>query len=104
MEGILKVAPSKLSAAAGEFSTTASEVSNLTSNMTQLATNLTSAWSGEASTAYTNKFRALDDSIQKMIRMIQEHSKDLEEMANNYSQADSYGEEQSAGLPTDVIS
>lgn len=104
MEGIIKVAPERLIATAGEFSTKGSMVSTLTSNMTQLATGLTSIWEGEASSAYRNKFAALDDDIQKMIRMIQEHAQDLEEMARLYSEADQYGLEQAGGLPADVIS
>lgn len=104
MEGIIKVAPEKLIATSGEFSSKASTVSTLTSNMTNLATGLTSVWEGEAATAYMNKFRELDDDIQKMIRMIQEHSSDLEQMARLYMDADQYGSEQSGSLPSDVIS
>lgn len=103
MEGIIRVAHEKLIAASEEFSSKASTVSNLTANMTQLATNLASIWTGDAAIAYSNKFRALDDDIQKMIGMIQEHSSDLEEMAVRYAEAQQYGVEQAESLPSDVI-
>ena len=104
MEGIIKVAPEKLISAAGDFSTKASSVSTLTSNMTTLATGLSSVWTGEAATSYTNKFRELDDDIQRMIRMIQEHSTDLQDMAKLYQDADSFGVEEASALSGDVIS
>lgn len=104
MEGIIKVAPEKLIAAAGEFSSKASTVSTLTSSMTQLAAGLSSAWEGEASAAYIGKFNSLEDDIQKMISMIREHADDLQEMARLYQEADQYGLDQAGSLPADVIS
>lgn len=103
MEGTLRVTPEQLEAAAGEFSEKGTTVGNLTSQMTQLVEGLTSVWEGEAATAYTTKFRQLDDDIQKMIRMVQEHSKDLNEMARVYREAESVSQEEIAGLAGDVI-
>lgn len=103
MEGTLRVTPEQLEAAAGEFSAKGTTVSNLTSQMTQLVEGLGSVWEGEAATAYTAKFRQLDDDIQKMNRMIQEHSKDLTEMARVYREAENANQEEIAGLAGDVI-
>ena len=103
MEGTLRVTPEQLEAAAGEFSTKATTVGNLTSQMTQLVDGLNSVWEGEAATAYTAKFRQLDDDIQKMIRMIQEHSNDLNEMAGVYTRTDAEIMDAIADLAGDVI-
>ena len=80
MEGIIKVSP-------------------------QLLTNtaMSATWEGEAATAYINKFKGLEDDIQRMVRMIQEHSSDLEEMAQVYAQSDTANAEDANSLSSDVI-
>ena len=88
MEGILRVTPEQLESASTEFAAKGTAIGNLTSEMTQLAEGLASVWEGEASTAYIGKFRQLDDDIQKMIRMVQEHANDLEAMAKIYRDAE----------------
>ena len=103
MEGTLRVTPEQLEAAAGEFAAKGTTVGNLTSQMTQLIEGLASVWEGEAATAYTTKFRQLDDDIQKMIRMVQEHSNDLNEMARVYRDAETVNQDEIAGLAGDVI-
>lgn len=103
MEGILNVTPEQLSQSASEFGSKAGTISNLTSEMTNMVTGLASAWEGEASTAYINKFRGLEDDIQKMIRMVQEHSNDLEEMARNYTNVEQQIIEETSSLSSDVI-
>ena len=103
MEGILKVTPEQLETAAGEFANKGTTVGNLTSEMTQLVEGLNSVWEGEAATAFTTKFRQLDDDIQKMVKMIQEHSNDLNEMARVYREAESINQDEIAALAGDVI-
>lgn len=103
MDGILRVTPEQLISTAGEFSSKASVVQNLTSEMTSKVTGLSSVWEGNAATAYINKFKGLEDDIAKIIRMIQEHSKDLEDMAANYSTAEGDAESLIENLSSDVI-
>lgn len=103
MEGIIKVSPQLLTSTASEFSSQGSAVSSLTGEMMNLVTGMTSVWEGDAANAYITKFRALEDDIQKMIRMIQEHSTDLEEMARIYGDADTQNMEDANSLSADVI-
>lgn len=103
MEGILNVKPEQLIQSAGEFSSEATTISNLTTEMTNMVVGLTSVWEGEASTAYITKFKGLEDDIQKMIRMIQEHSKDLEDMARNYMDTEQQIIQETNSLSSDVI-
>ena len=44
----------------------------------------------------------LQDDIEKINRMIQEHVSDLNEMAREYQNAENASNEQSANLATDV--
>lgn len=103
MEGIIKVSPQVLTNTASEFSSQGTAVGNLTSEMMNLITGMASTWEGDAATAYITKFKGLEDDVQKMIRMIQEHSNDLEEMARIYMDADRQNAEETNNLSADVI-
>lgn len=103
MNGTLRVTPEKLISAATEFSSCSSVVSGLTRQMTSMVDGLSSVWSGEAAQAYRTKFHTLDDDITRLNKMIQEHVKDLNEMARVYKQGESEAKNASSGLPTDPI-
>lgn len=103
MEGILRVTPEELITTASEFGAKASAVNNLTSEMLSLANGLTGVWEGEAANAYITKFRSLEDDMQRIYRMIQEHSRDLEEMGRVFKEAEAANIEQANSLTGDVI-
>lgn len=103
MEGIIKVSPQLLTSTASEFGNQGTVISNLTGEMLNLITGMASTWEGDAATAYITKFRGLEDDIQRMIRMVQEHSSDLQEMAQIYSEADMANAEEANSLSADVI-
>lgn len=103
MEGILKVSPEQLRSTASEFSSQGQQISSCTSEMMNIVTGLSSAWEGAASQAYVNKFRALDDDIQRLNRMIQEHVQDLNDMAQAYEQAEQQATDAASTLTSDVI-
>lgn len=104
MEGILKVTPEKLMSTADEFQTTGGQVRNLTQEMISIIDGLRSSWEGDAATAYNTKFHQLDDDMERMHRMIEEHVKDLNEMARQYQTAESANVDTSNTLRGDVIS
>ena len=58
---------------------------------------------GRRSNCYITKFKGLENSIQLMVRMIQEHATDLEEMAKVYQESDKAAADEASGLVTDVI-
>lgn len=103
MEGLLRVTPEQLVATSNEFSDKAGTVGNLTTEMMNLVTGLAGGWEGEGSAAYIARFKGLEDDIQKMIRMIQEHSSDLNEMATAYRTAEDQVVELAQSLSSDVI-
>ena len=103
MTGTLRVTPEKLISTAQSFSSSAGTVQNLTSNMLSIVDSLNSTWAGEAATAYYNKAHGLQDSINKMIRMINEHSTDLQAMAQAYQEAERTNQEKATALKTDII-
>lgn len=103
MEGILKVSPEQLTSAASEFSAYGTTVRNITLEMTSIVTSLSSAWAGEDATAYIAKFNGLQDDIERIHAMIQEHVTDLTEMAQTYSGATAGNLTEIEGLSSDVI-
>lgn len=103
MDGMIKVSPELLISTAGEFSNQGTTINTLTGEMLQLATGLASAWQRDGATAYITKFKGLENSIQLMVRMIQEHATDLEEMAKVYQESDKAAADEASGLVTDVI-
>lgn len=103
MEGILKVNSEQLAQTAAEFGNKAGIVGNLTTEMTNIVTSLASVWEGEASDSYVTKFKGLDNDIQMLVKMVQEHSADLEEMARVYEQAENQNVEEFSTLSSDVL-
>lgn len=104
MDGIIKVDPQKLISTADEFNTTGGQVRSLTEQMMSIIDSMKSMWEGEAATTYNTKFHQLDDDMQKMHRMIEEHVKDLNEMAQQYIAAENANIETGSSLAGDVIS
>ena len=103
MEGQIKVTPEELRTASGEFASVDSKVSNITQEMMTLVTSLASNWEGEASQAYINKFRELDDDMARIHAKIQEHTTDLDEMAKVYEDVERKTQEQNSTVPSNLI-
>ena len=103
MQGELKVEPQKLITASGQFETKAKELKNITNSMLTLASKLNSYWEGDAQRKYTTTFKKLQDDMNRMYKMVREHSTDLKEMANVYKQAESQNVQEAGKLSGDVI-
>lgn len=104
MQGTLLVTPEKLISTAQEFSSSASNVQSTTQNMLQIINAMGNTWLGDASKAYTTKFKALEEDMTQMYRMITEHATDLSEMARNYQTAEQSNTESANALNTNAIS
>ncbi len=104
MDGILKVTPEKLISTASEFSSTGSSINSITTEMMSIVNGLKSTWQGDAATTYSTKFNQLQDDMDRMHRMIQEHVTDLNEMATKYQAAESANSDLGSSLSGDVIS
>ena len=103
-QGILKVTPEKLQSTASSFEGTGTTVNNLTQQMTAIVTDLSGQiWSGEAATAYVNKFNGLQDDMDRIYKMIQEHSQDLQEVAQQFITAENANKDLANSLSSDVI-
>lgn len=105
MTGTLKVDTAKLKSTAGSFSSTAGTIRSLTNSMTDTVNSLTGEiWGGTAQQRYVSQFKGLQDDINRMISMINEHVSDLEDMAGTYESAEQSNESMAGALASDVIS
>jgi len=103
MTGTLNVTPQQLRSTAQGFQANGNKVSTLTQQMMDLINQINTVWTGDASTKYQTKFKSLNDDIQRMRRMINEHVTDLNDMAAQYSSAEQQNIDLSNNLATDVI-
>ncbi len=102
--GILRVTPEKLQSTAASFEASGSSVQSLTQQMTSIVTSLSGQiWSGTAASAYVSKFNGLQDDMDRIYKMIKEHSDDLITMAQQYSTAESANADLANSLSSDVI-
>lgn len=104
MANIIRVSPEKLNSTAGEIKNIQSNVLNITNEMTSIVQGMGSDWTGDASTAYIQKFTGLQDDMQRISSMLNEHVNDLQQMSSTYAQAESTAASIGGGLASDVIS
>ena len=103
MEGIIKVDPQKLISTANEFNAMGSQVKGLTGEMMSKVTSMSGVWEGDASATYINRFKELQDDMDRMFSMIQEHVTDLNDMAQQYITAENANIDLGGSLAGDVI-
>lgn len=103
MIGTIRVTPERLMTTAQDFATQSAKLNDTTDNMLGLVESLNCFWQGEASQAFTNRFKLLEDDMCRMYKMIQEHAHDLEQMAENYREAEERNEAEVQDLSADVI-
>ena len=103
MEGMLKVTPEKLMEASGEFATTGNQMKAITGDMLTLIKGLGSIWQGEAAAAYGSRFGSLSGDMERLYKMIQEHVRELQEMAKQYQEAEGGSTQQGSSLQNNVV-
>lgn len=103
MEGTLLVTPEKLQSTASSFQSKASQVKALHDNMIGKVNSLSGSWTGEAASAYSSKFTALQTSMDKIFAMITEHVTDLNAMAEQFISAENTAQGIANDLPSSTL-
>lgn len=104
MQGQILVTNEELSRTANEFNQKGQNIRNYMNQMLSQVEALSKSWEGEAAEAYRRKFKSLEDDIQRMLSMINEHVNDLNEMAGVYKNVEEQNIEAINTLAEDVIS
>ncbi len=104
MNGKLKVSTKELRNSAKKFETSAGTVKKLTNEMTSIVNKLNGqVYSGDAASAYKNKFKGLSDDMEKLYKMIKEHVSDLNQMANEYDKTENDNVSTAKSLTDDTV-
>ncbi len=100
---VIKVDYADLDKAASDFNADLGEVKKITANMLKTINDAGSIWTGEAATSYIGKFNKLQDDMEKMHHMIDEHVSDLKEMSEKYKRAEEQNAQMASKLKEDVL-
>lgn len=103
MTGNLRVTPEKMISVSTQFGQSDSTVSSLTNQMMDIVGQLSGTWAGDAATTYYNKLKGLQGDMEKLHRMIQEHTTDLNDMAKAYQDAEKENVQTANALKTSEI-
>lgn len=104
MTGTIKVDTAKLRSTANSFNSTGNQIKNITNQMTTMVNSLSgSIWTGNAATAYKKKFNELQDDINRIVKMVNEHVTDLNSMASEFDKVESANVNAANALAGDVI-
>lgn len=104
MEGKLKVSTAKLTSTATSFGNRANRMNALTQDMFSTVKSMSGdIWSGEAANQYVQKFSGLSKDVERLSKMIQEHVKDLQDMAQKYEAAENVAKNAAESLKASVI-
>ena len=88
MANTIRVTPERLRTSANTFSQTANSIKSTTMRMTEIVNGLSGRiWSGEAATAYKSKFSGLQDDINRLVKLVNDHSTHLNAIADEYARA-----------------
>ena len=93
MEANLRVTPEKLKNKSQEFNACDRQVQTLTQQMLDIV----------AATAYYNKLKGMSNDMQKLHKMINEHTTDLNEIATTYQQSEQRAVQAASNLKVNTI-
>lgn len=100
---IIKVTPEELQRTAGEFQNLNNQVKSTTDEMISQINALKPVWEGQAAEALYSKISGLQQDMDKIYRMINEHVTDLNEMARTYLTAEQQNEQTSSELLSGIL-
>lgn len=103
MNGIIRVSASTLRATSADFRVQSGNIKNLMDRMMEISTSLSSVWEGQAAQEYVTRLRCLDEDFGRLNTLIQEYSRELEEIAAQYQLVDDQNIEEILALPDCVI-
>lgn len=103
MQGELLVTPQVLKSTSSSFGQSNRTVNSTMDSMMRQVNSLRSAFEGDAASAYIQQFSRLQQDMCQMKRKIDEHVKDLQEMAANYEKSENKNVQANRRLKTDYI-
>ncbi|MBP3593862.1 MAG: WXG100 family type VII secretion target [Lachnospiraceae bacterium] len=102
-EGTISVKPEELVVKASELQRKVSSIREKFSTMTSLVEKTESYWLGEAGSFYREMYQDAIKEQESVLKRLEEHPKDLLEIAQRYSDKELHLEQLANELPGDVL-
>jgi WXG100 family type VII secretion target len=103
MNAALKVDPQVVLSKSGDMKNIRSSLSTIMQQSEDKIHSLTNTWESEASTAFQTQFGKIHKDIEEMLHIVDEYTRDLDEIAQNYTTAEQRIQQASSALPGDVF-
>ena len=103
MEAALKVDAQVVLSKSGEMKSIRGSLSNIMTETKDKIQSLTTTWESEASNVYQAQFTKIHKDIEEMLNIVDEYTRDLDEVAQNYMTAEQQIQQVTSALPGDVF-
>lgn len=99
----LKVSPEVLKSQASEITKEINTIERQWSNLKSTVQRSKSYWEGDASQTHQKFITQINNDVEKVLRRLKEHPKDLLQMAKLYNEAEEKAKQLAGKLPEDII-
>ena len=103
MQAVLKVDAQQVLSKSNEMKNTRGILSNIMEQIKDRMNSIKNFWESEAATTYLTQFTKIHKDIEEMLRIVDEYTKDLDEVAQGYITAEQRVAQASSALPGDVF-
>ena len=103
MTAELRADPQAILGKSGEMKSIRTRLSSIMQDMKSRFQSLNSSWDSEASAAYQAQFTKIHKDIEEMLNIVDEYTRDLDEIAQKYIKIESDLGDIAISLPGDVF-
>jgi len=103
MTAELRVNAQTLLSKSGDMKSIRGRLSSIMNDMKAKFQSLNTSWESEASAAYQAQFNKIHKDIEEMLNIVDEYTRDLDEVAQGYITTEQRLEEISSSLPGNVF-
>jgi len=103
MDAALKVDAQIVLSKSGDMKNIRTNLSNTMQQMEDRIHSLANTWESEAATAYQTQFNKIHKDIEEMLHIVDEYTRDLDDIAQGYITVERQVQEASSALPGDVF-
>ena len=103
MQAALKVDAQVVLGKSSEMKNIRNTLSGTMQQMEEKVHSLTNTWESDASTAFQTQFNKIHKDIEEMLHIVDEYTRDLDEIAQNYITTEQRIAQESGALPGDVF-
>jgi len=103
MSAELRVNAQTLLSKSGDMKSIRARLSNIMQDMKARFQSLNSSWDSEASASYQAQFNKIHKDIEEMLHIVDEYTRDLDDVAQKYITTEQKLEDIASSLPGDVF-